>query len=69
MQPARSLRAASQAVPVDAAGVLSALPVAIVALDAEDRIVLVNAAAESFLEASSPVLSGRPAASVSLPWI
>lgn len=58
MQPARSLRAASQAVPVDAAGVLSALPVAIVALDAEDRIVLVNAAAESFLEASSPVLAG-----------
>jgi two-component system nitrogen regulation sensor histidine kinase GlnL len=60
MQPARSLRAASQAVPVDAAGVLSALPVAIVALDAEDRIVLVNAAAESFLEASSPVLAGSP---------
>jgi two-component system nitrogen regulation sensor histidine kinase GlnL len=34
--------------------------VAIVALDAEDRIVLVNAAEESFLEASSPVLAGSP---------
>ena len=58
MQPARSMRAASQLLPVDVAGVLSALPVAVIALDAEDRIVLVNAAAESFLEASSPVLAG-----------
>ena len=60
MQPARSTRAASQSLPVDVAGVLSALPVAVIALDAEDRIVLVNAAAENFLEASSPVLSGTP---------
>ena len=60
MQPARSMRAASQLLPVDVAGVLSALPVAVIALDAEDRIVLVNAAAESFLEASSPVLAGSP---------
>lgn len=60
MQPARSMRAPSQPLPVDVAGVLSALPVAVIALDAEDRIVLVNAAAESFLEASSPVLAGSP---------
>ncbi|MFM8679816.1 MAG: PAS domain-containing protein, partial [Alphaproteobacteria bacterium] len=60
MQSARPLRATSQALPVDVAGVISALPVAIIALDADDRIVLVNAAAESFLEASSPVLSGSP---------
>jgi len=58
MQPARSRRAGSQPLPVDVAGVLSALPVAVIALDAADRIVLVNAAAESFLDASSPVLAG-----------
>lgn len=60
MQPARSTRAPSQPLPVDVAGVLSALPVAVIALDAGDRIVLVNAAAENFLEASSPVLAGSP---------
>ena len=58
MQPARSRRAGSQPLPVDVAGVLSALPVAVIALDAANRIVLVNAAAESFLDASSPVLAG-----------
>ncbi|MBM3481036.1 MAG: PAS domain-containing protein [Alphaproteobacteria bacterium] len=58
MQPARSRRAGSQPLPVDVAGVLSALPVAVIALDAADLIVLVNAAAESFLDASSPVLAG-----------
>ncbi len=60
MASARPLRSAGEPAAVDGAGVLSALPVAVIALDAQDRILLVNAAAESFLDASSPVLAGTP---------
>ncbi|MBW8269440.1 two-component system sensor histidine kinase NtrB [Caldovatus aquaticus] len=61
---ARSARAAPAAlgVPPDAAAVLSALPVAVVALDAEDRFRAANPAAEQFFGLSAASLAATPLA-------
>ena len=58
---ATRLAAAPQPTPtrLDAATILAALPAAVAVIDAEDRIVFVNAAAEGFFETSSAVLVGQ----------
>ena len=45
--------------PLDGAAVLAALPAPVAVVDAEDRLVLVNAAAEAFFDTSSAVLLGQ----------